>query len=39
MAQRLKAARAIEQLDELYPCLLILFLAYALASLVEHVVG
>ena len=38
-AKRRKAKRAIEQLDELHPWLLILFLAYAFASSVEYVVG
>ena len=35
----LKAKRPIEQLDELHPWLLILFLAYTFASFVEYVVG
>lgn len=39
LAKRRKAKRAIEQLDELHPWLLILFLAYVFASFVECVVG
>lgn len=37
-AKRRKAKRAIEQLDELHPWLLILILAYSFASFVEYVV-
>lgn len=39
LAKWLKAMRAIEQLDELHPRLLILFLGYMFASVVEYVVG
>ena len=39
LAKWLKAKRVIEQLEELHPWLLILFLAYLLASFVEYVVG
>lgn len=38
-AKRRKAKMAIEQLDELHPWLLILFLAYTFASFIEYVVG
>lgn len=38
-AKRRKAKRAIEQLDELHPWLLILFLAYVFASIIGYVVG
>lgn len=37
--KRRKAKRAIEQLEELHPWLLILFLAYMFASFVEYVMG
>lgn len=36
---RRQARLAIEQLDELHPWLLILFLAYMFASFVEYIVG
>lgn len=38
-AKRRKAKRAIEQLEELHPWLLILFVAYACASIIENIVG
>lgn len=38
-AKRRKAKRAIEQLNELHPWLLILFLTYTFASTIEYVVG
>lgn len=38
-AKRRTAKRAIEQLDELHPWLLILFAAYTLASILEYAVG
>ena len=38
-AKRLKAKRAIEQLDELHPWLAILFAAYAFAAISEHIIG
>ena len=38
-AKRLKAKLAIEQLDELHPWLLILFVAYTFASILEYAVG
>lgn len=37
-AKRRKAKRAIEQLDELHPWLLILFAAYTFASILEYIV-
>lgn len=39
LAKWLKAKRAIEQLDELHPWLLILFAAYAFAAITEHIIG
>lgn len=39
LAKWLKAKRTIEQLDELHPWLLILFIAYTFTSFVEYVVG
>lgn len=39
VAKRRKAKRAIGQLDELHPWLLIPFLAYTFASFVEYVIG
>lgn len=38
-AKRRKAKRAIEQLDELHPWLLILFVAFTFAPTLEYVVG
>lgn len=38
-AKRRKAKIAIEQIDELYPWLVILFVSYAFASFVEYVFG
>lgn len=38
-AKRRKAKRAIGQLEELHPWLLILFVAYTFASIIEYVVG
>lgn len=38
-AKRRKAKIAIEQIDELYPWLAILFVAYTFASFVEYVIG
>lgn len=36
---RRKAKIAIEQIDELYPWLAILFAAYAFAAITEHIIG
>lgn len=36
---RRKAKNAIEQIDELYPWLAILFAAYAFAAITEHIIG
>lgn len=36
---RRKAKIAIEQIDELYPWILILFAAYAFAATTEHIIG
>lgn len=38
-AKRRKAKRAIEQLEELHPWLLILFAAYAFVAITEHIIG
>lgn len=38
-AKRRKAKIAIEQIEELYPWLVILFVAYTFASFVEHIIG